>query len=63
LKENVCKASALYRRDASRWDRARRNPIAKDVVIRVELRRAFDKGEAKDESKMVIQTSELEDHI
>ena len=38
----------MYRRDASGEERARRNPIAKDVVIRVELRREFDKEESKD---------------
>jgi hypothetical protein len=39
----------LYRRDAFVEERARRNPTTKDVVIKVELRRLFDKGEAKDE--------------
>jgi hypothetical protein len=38
----------LYRRDASGEERARRNLTTKDVAIRVELRRDFDKGEAKD---------------
>ena len=39
----------MYRSDASREERARRNPTPKDFVIRVDLRRDFDKKEAKDE--------------
>ena len=49
LEGKGCVASTLYRRDASGEERARRNPTAKDVVIRVELRRDFGKGDAKDE--------------
>ncbi len=39
----------MYQRDASGEERPRRNLTAKDVVIRVDLRSDFDKGEAKDE--------------
>jgi hypothetical protein len=49
LKGKGCGASTLYRRDAFREDRVRRNPTTNDVVIRVKLRRYFDKGNAKDE--------------
>ncbi len=42
LEGTGCGASIMYRRDASGEERARRNSTAKDVVIRVELRRDFE---------------------